>query len=348
MRTNATYQYLLTSIIFLFSCTQNDLEENSGKKTNISKSTVNFQEVFNDSIGYGCRGMEVYNDEVYFSGIKGTCFKITKDLQLVKFIEFNHDSLDFRDIAIVNKDQFYVINSGANKAFILAYSNGKIDTVYQAFHPNAFLDDLDIDEKGSLYCLGDPIIEDGSLFLLKSEDGKEWKRIYDFAKLEKDEFFFAASGACMDVSDDSIFLAVGGKNSYLMTLRNDLPAVVKTPSKIPGTQSSGINAIINDHGNIYAVGGDYTHTADTSITFEKFNPEKINSITGGYQSTITKEGNLIICSGRNGTFHSIDEGKNWTQFLKDEFYKVILSKGKLYCSGPKGRIKIFDIEYAGN
>ncbi len=292
--------------------------------------------------------MELFENEVYFSGIKGTCFKITEDFQIEFFIQNENDSLDFRDILVVGKDEFYTINSGTDKGFIFHYSNGNIDTSYIAKHKGAFLDDLDIDSHGNIYCLGDPMPEDRSLFLVMTKNGQQWERIYKYAILGEDEFFFAASGSCMDIFKDTIYLAIGGKQSYIMRLLNDHPGIIIEESKIQAGESSGINAMFVEDGSIYAVGGDYRIPNDSSITFQKFSYDGLTSKTGGYQSTITKEEDVLVCSGRNGTYYSNDDGKTWTRFLKDKFYKVILKNNKLYCSGPKGNIQIFEMKHGGN
>lgn len=341
---------LLIGILLLFACSEEKEPQKKSELIQATKAdTLLFNLVFEDSIGYGCRGMEIFEEEAYFSGIKGTCFKITKDYQTEFLVQLENDSLDFRDLQVIGRNKFYTINSGSNRGIIYKYTNDKFEKVYQAVHEGAFLDDLDLDEDGNIYCLGDPMPEDRSLFLLKSRNGKDWKRIYDYTILGEDEFFFAASGSCMDIYKDTIYLAVGGKRSYILSLMNDHPGILMDPSKIPAGESSGINAILNDSGIIYAVGGDYMKPNDPSITFEKFfSSDDYTAATQGYQSTIAKQGDLLVCSGRNGTYYSQDDGKSWNQFLKDEFYKVILNQNKLYCSGPKGKIKIFEIKNGRN
>ena len=343
---------LYISIAFLsLSCKDSTESKAKDKKpipaTEKKELKPHFNLVFEDSIGYGCRGMEFFEGEVYFSGIKGTFFKINMDLKPEVLLEMENDSLDFRDILVLGKDEFLAINSGLDLGFILHYKKGKTDTVYKATHEGNFLDDLAQDENGNIYCLGDPTTEDRTLFLLKSADkGKTWSRIYEFVNFGEDEFFFAASGSCMLINKDTIYLAVGGNKSYVMRLLNDHPGIILEDSKIPAGESSGINAMIMSEGTIYTVGGDYGIPGDSSITFHKLGWDEISSKTGGYQSTISKDKDLLVCSGRNGTYYSKDDGKSWVKFLDEEFYKVIAMNNHLYCSGPKGKIKIFEVSHA--
>lgn len=340
-------------VIFLFftllACSsENDKEvdSNSHKDQN---PELTFQLIYKDSLGYGSRGMEVFQEEVYFSGINGMFFKLDKNLQTKTLYDFSNDSLDFRDLLVLGENHFIAINSGEDKAFIVSFQEGKIDTLFTANHKGAFFDDLAQDEKGNIYCLGDPEGEAHKLYLIRSKDlGRTWNRIYDFVELGQEEFFFAASGSCMAVQNETIFLAVGGKKSYVLCLQNDHPATSILQSKIPSGKSSGMNAILVENESIYAVGGDYAFPEDSSITFQKFGENEILSQTGGYQSSITKEGKLLVCTGRNGTYYSLDEGQSWSLFLDESFYKVILANQRLYCSGPQGKVHIYKVDYGGH
>ncbi|MEZ4936299.1 MAG: hypothetical protein R2799_01760 [Crocinitomicaceae bacterium] len=337
--------FFIALFLFLSSCTSNSDVKNDST-TQDSAKEPKFQILFEDSIGYGCRGMEVFEDEVYFSGIKGTCFKLNQNYEVEHLIAMENDSLDFRDLTVINKDHFFIINSGLNKAYVLEYKQGKTDTSYHAEYDGAFLDDLIQDANGFIYCLGDPDALYNQLFLIRSHDqGRTWQRIFSEVTLPKGEFFFAASGTCMAFMGKTLYLAVGGSDSYLMEINLKRHDVTRQASKISFGESAGMNSLICVDESLYAVGGDYTHPDDSSVTFQKFGEDGFAGATGGYQSSITKNKELLVCTGRNGSWYSVNEGKDWTQFTKEGFYKVILtSDNKLFCSGKDGRIIVYGIE----
>lgn len=334
------------TLIVLCSCNEEE-EKTSIQNFNQEKSELspNFSLIYEDSIGYGSRGMEYFQGSIYLSGIRGICFKIDMDFKLEILLNSLNDSLDFRDILVLGEKEFLTINSGSDLGFILHYKNDKIDTVFQSKEKGNFLNDLAIDSNGHLYCLGDPV-KNNELYLLKSADsGKNWNRIYQNVKIGDKEFFFAASGSCMVLNRDTIHLAIGGNKSYVLSLFDQNKPAKIYETKISSGKSSGINAMILNEGELYCIGGDYSIPKDSSITFHKFGFEEVYSKTYGYQSTISKDKDLIVCSGRNGTYYSMNSGRNWVKFLDDEFYKIIAQNNLLYCSGPNGSIKIFEVSY---
>jgi hypothetical protein len=339
MRIRLSYYPILIVLIFS-SCQSSEKETKESTVT----SKAQFQLLFQDSIGFGSRGMEIYNEAVYLSGIKGNVYRVSEDFRITPYFNQHNDSLDYRDLCVLDQDNIIVCNSGSEAGYIFNIGQNMLDTLYFNKSKGVFLDDLILEKNGTIYCLGDPI--DQKLFLLESIDsGKTWNRILDHIEIMDGEFFFAASGTCMSIKDDSIFFAIGGANSYVLSISLETGKQKKLKSSIPSNESSGINSVLVDTDGIYTVGGDYTQKDSTSISFESITSIGKQTSSIGYQSSISKYKNFVFCAGPNGIVYKKETDTEWSKLTESGYYKVIAHNGRLYCSGGKGEFAIYSIQF---
>ena len=204
---------------------------------------------------------------------------------------------------------------------------------------------------------GDPI--DGLAQLVGTIDaGESWEAIENehLPKMNDGEAGFAASGTCLIVFDDNVFIATGGLTEgkefsrvlWIDPVDGEHWVSVETPIK--RNASSGIFSIAGYGQTMVAVGGDYKqpNVASNHIAISNDRGKTWNLVTestpAGYRSGLAvakiKENVTWVAVGPSGTDISTDPGKIWKSVDQGAFHAVAFSpSGKTaWATGPDGRI----------
>jgi len=298
------------------------------------------------------RGLSVVNDDVaWVSGSKGY-IGITNDggkmwrWQQVKGFE----NSDFRDIEAFSNKEAIIMSSGT-PALILKTTDGGAS--WQVKYKNTdtayFLDAMDFADPKHGLVLGDPI--NNKFVLLETTDaGEIWRPFGNPPVALPGEAAFAASGTCLRVIDDNIFIATGGFSAR--TLTGDIKYKKWTVAPLPllkGKSSQGAFSIAKSSGKIIVVGGDYQKdTRQDSSACYSFDrglswrfPDKS---TAGFQSCVEYIGyHTFISTGTSGSNISADDGKTWEKIDGTSYNVCRKAKhGKLVLlAGNGGKIGVF-------
>ena len=261
---------------------------------------------------------------------------------------------DIRDVEILNDNSIILMNSG-NKGEIWRYflKNDSLVNVYKA--DSVFLDGLSFWNNAAGMCFGDPT-KDRLTILRTSDSSKTWTPL-DYNLIPKGmegEAGFAASGTGISTQGtETVFIGTGGGSEARLYVSSDQGLnweTKSTPMKSGG--SFGIYAMYfwsETEGVI--IGGSYEDSEYVDcICFSTSDGGdswvKSNNGLKGYCSGIsgTSSGDLIIATGRVGTYYTKDKGQNWKLFSEDKFYSVQVLDDKVYFSGKNGAIKVFNIQ----
>ena len=305
------------------------------------------------------RGLSVVSDQVaWASGTGGTVLKTDDGINWKNVSIKSEPELDFRDIEAFSKDRAIVVSAGSPGRIYLTNDAGKTwKKVYEDMRAEIFFDAMVFLDEGLGVVFGDPI--DGHAQLVGTIDaGETWEAVEKdlLPKMNEGEAGFAASGTCMILFKEKIFIATGGLTEgkeYSRVLSLD-PIdgeewdSVDTPIK--RNASSGIFSIAGLGDTIVAVGGDYqkpeqaTNHIAISNDVGKTWSLVTESTPNGYRSGVAaaKSGDKItwITVGPNGTDLSNDPIKKWQVVDDGAFHAVAFSpSGKsAWATGPDGRI----------
>lgn len=297
------------------------------------------------------RGLSVVNDSIaWISGSRGY-IAITRNggkdwaWQQVKGFE----KADFRDIEAFSDKEAVMMSSGT-PALVLKTTDGgaswqvkysNTDTLY-------FLDAMDFVDKKHGYILGDPI--NNKFLMLETTDGGEtWSSFKNSPVALKGEAAFAASGTCLRVDPDAIYIATGGSKSRLLILLTDksesgkwlnmaLPIVQGKPSQGAFSLASGRTTVI--------VGGDYQNDRLTD-SVANYLPNGEHAVVkatlpsrppAGFQSSVEFINNdIFVATGTPGSNITTDGGKTWTKIDGTSFNVCRKAKhGKLVLFAGNG------------
>lgn len=193
------------------------------------------------------RGIAVKNEkEAWVCGTNGTVLKTTDGGKYWQKIQVpGADSLDFRDMELLNEHTILLMSAGTGKSSQIHKSTDDGATwkaVYINEMPDAFFDGFDFWDENTGILISDPI--DEKLYLLKTEDGGEhWERAgtETLPALEKGEYGFAASGTgIFTYGNQKVWIATGGANArvFYSPDQGENWEVFKTPM-INGKPSTG-------------------------------------------------------------------------------------------------------------
>lgn len=300
------------------------------------------------------RGLSVVDDNIaWVSGSHGYIGITTnggKDWtwQQVKGFE----KADFRDIEAFS-DKNAVIMSSGTPALVLKTIDGGAN--WQEKYRNAdttyFFDAMDFADKKHGYILGDPI--NNKFLLLETTNGGEtWTPFKNQPEALKGEAAFAASGTCLRVDSDAIYVVTGGSKSRLLMLLTDKSGPDKwLKMKLPivqGKSSQGAFSLASGGGTVI-VGGDYQNDRLTdSVASYWPNDEHARSKAtlpgrppAGFQSSVEFiNGNTFVATGTPGSNITIDGGQTWNQIDTTSYNVCRKAKhGKLVLlAGDRGKI----------
>lgn len=299
------------------------------------------------------RGISVLNEKViWVSGTNGLVLKTENGGQDWEEVYIpDTDSLDFRDVEVLTKDEIVLMSAGPDSLSNIFKSNdgGRHWEKTLANEDSlGFFDGIAFWNQSEGILGGDPI--DGKLFLMKTTDGGEtWQRIHPdkLPEMNEGEFGgFAASGSHLTVKGNSIWVGSGAATSRVFYSRDkgEHWEVVYTPI-IQGEGTRGIFSIdFFDENTGVAVGGDYKKQTEgeKNVILTKDGSEtwSLSQNFPIYQSSVRYlSEDELISVGPAGCYQSIDGGLTWSAFGDSGFHTLdVAEDGTIWAAGKEGRI----------
>jgi photosystem II stability/assembly factor-like uncharacterized protein len=201
---------------------------------------------------------------------------------------------------------------------------------------------------------GDPV--NGQFYLIKTTDtGRNWEILKpkEIPPALENEAGFAASGTGIQTMGDStVYFATGvGSVARLFCSDNQGETWVAKETPMRSGDSYGIYSIhfwSEQEGVI--IGGSYvdsTYNEGICQYTSDGGDSWTDRSTGlaGYCSCVagTKKGELLVATGRMGTFYSLNKGKSWEILTKTAYYTCTITETNIVLSGKNGILEF--IEY---
>lgn len=298
------------------------------------------------------RGIAFNSKHLIFTGTKGTYTLLNKSEHTILLKDKVETEGDLRGVYLFSNNSFIAISS-AEDAKIFHVKDSVKQLVFS--QKNMFLDGVDFwaDEMtGIIY--GDPVKERFTI-LKTTNGGLKWQSITseNIPLALENEAGFAASGTGIQLLDNGVgYIATGvsKKSRILKTVDyGESWKAIDTPIKSGGSFGIySLNFWSEKEGVI--IGGSYEDTLSNEkiayITEDGgFNWRNISKGLPGYMSCVQSglNGKLLICTGRLGTYYSLDKGKTWSLFTSNSFYTVKIDSNKIYLSGRNGKYAIYSI-----
>ena len=304
------------------------------------------------------RGAAVAHNMAIVSGSNGKVFNALlseKPLQWNLRTVAGCDTLQFRDVAILNAQVILLMSAGAGKSSQIWKSKDAGATwkkEYQNLKAKAFFNGFDFwdDQQGVL--ISDPI--DKQVYLLQTKDGgSNWSRLKgeNLPTLLGKEYGFAASGTGIQCfGNENIRIGTGGQVARIFGSNNYGKSwQIETTPILQGSDSQGIFSIdyFNEKQAI-AVGGDYAN--DTLIGSNVITLNKSWVVTDTSKNIKFKScvkylnENVILLTGTSGTAISYNAGESWAYLKNTKGYHTIAfdkltNQGIL--AGSEGRVLAF-------
>lgn len=330
-------------------------------------STVSFAQMKTNKVQFGdekilarCsfRGAVVKNNTAIVSGSEGKVFKANFNempLQWKLLTVPGCDTLQFRDVAILNEQVILLMSAGEGKsAQIWKSTDGgeRWKKQYQNLKDKAFFNGFDFWDEQQGVLISDPI--DEQVYLLQTKDGGDnWQRLKSesLPVLQGKEYGFAASGSGIQCFENGkIRIGTGGNVARIFSSNNygESWEVKETPI-LQGKDSQGIFSIdfLNERQAI-AVGGDYATDTLAGKNLITLNEDWIITAASNhikYKSCIKYlNEEVILITGTSGTAISYNNGKSWAYLKELKGYHTIdfdkkSNKGVL--AGSEGRVLTF-------
>lgn len=299
------------------------------------------------------RGISVLNEKIiWVSGTNGLVLKTENGGQDWEEVYIpDTDSLDFRDVEVLSKDEIVLMSAGPDSlSNIFKSKDGgrHWEKTFANQDSLGFFDGIAFFNETDGILGGDPI--DGKLFLMKTTDGGDtWQRIHPdlLPEMNEGEYGgFAASGSHLTVKGNSIWIGSGAATSRVFYSKDkgEHWEVVYTPI-IQGEGTQGIFSIdFFDENTGVAVGGDYKKETegDKNVILTKDGSEtwSLSQNFPMYQSSVRYlSENELLSVGPAGCFQSIDGGMTWSAFGESGFHTLDVGEdGTIWAAGKEGRI----------
>jgi len=302
----------------------------------------------------GLRGLSVVNEKIIWASGTGGTFLKTVDGGKTWIIGKvpDADRLDFRDVEAFD----------ANTAYLLSIGGGESSRIYKTIdggatwklqfkntNEKAFFDAFAFWDSTHGVAMSDPV--DGKFYLLKTDDGANWKILDNrgMPPAKDGEAAFAASGTClMRRGLIDLFMVTGGADArvFYSEDRGENWKVSETPV-VRGTAGSGIFSIALFQEVGIIVGGNYEKpdqiTDNLALKRNGKNTWTLGKGLNGYRSGVAYiNKKTIIAVGSSGSDISYDGGKSWKN-LDKENYNAVAAKGKdsIWAVGANGLVAKF-------
>ncbi len=311
-------------------------------------------------IDASCRGIAMTGNQVWVAGSDGTVIRSVDQGATWQRIRVpDADSLDFRDIAILDENTILLMSAGSGRLTRVykTTDGGKSWKVaLQNEHEKAFFNGFDFNGNHQGILVSDPI--DDKLYLLHTPDGGEsWSRIgtTSLPPLLKTEYGFAASGTGIVLQNDHIWIATGGDQARIFrSVDGGLSWGVHPTPMASGNGSSGIFSIaFRDKRYGIAVGGDYqdpnvdkgnvarTHDGGKTWTRIDNTPPVLHKAC-----VVHLGGQAWLAAGRTGIVMSKDDGLSWELVSQQSYYTIAYHRGSRvgFLAGKDGRVARFVVK----
>lgn len=309
------------------------------------------------------RGADFAYSTALVSGSNGKVFKASsahKPLSWQMLHLPDCDSLQFRDVAILNDKTFLLMaaGEGAHAQIWKSIDSGKHwNKVYQNLLPKAFFNGFDFWDSKRGILISDPI--DEQVYLLETNDaGNTWQRLQSESLpiLNGKEYGFAASGTGIQCfGEGNIAVGTGGEVARIFrsTDYGNSWSVENTPI-LQGSNSQGIFSVhfLNNQ-KAMAVGGDYASDELAGNNIIHLNAGDTWTNLAAAENIRFKScvrylnASLILVTGTSGTAITYNAGDSW-EYLPDVkgyhtiAYNTSLKRG--FMAGSEGRVLEFWVE----
>jgi len=307
------------------------------------------------------RGSAMGEKHILLSGSYGVVYKYNfQNKSWIKIENPEFDSLDFRDVEILNENDWVLMSSGNGKESVVFRTKdaGKAwEKTFENKYDQAFFNGMDFWTGMQGVIISDPI--DEKAYMLKTDDGgMTWNRLANdqIPILEKGEYGFAASGSGIQTFGEGYLrIATGGDIARIFS-SNDYGEnwEIQNLPIVQGVNSKGIYSIDYYNENLaLAAGGDWmidslkgNNLVKTENGFEWNSP--VGSMDLGFISCVkflTME--IVLATGTYGTAVSYDSGNTWEYRSQLDGYHTIAfntKSGRGILAGGKGRVRIFNLK----
>lgn len=336
-------------LLFAFSCTEKEAEVSIDLIPLECGSKASF------------RGIANMGGKVWLGGNNGTVLysdNIGKAWTKVQLP--GADSLDFRDIAILDDQQLLILSIG-NGQDSRIYKSKDAGATWRTVLINqkeaAFFNGFDFWNATSGILISDPI--DEKPYVLQTVNaGESWSRIdkAGLPQLSTQEYGFAASGTGVSVVDtEHIWIATGGDKARVFLSENGGKSwLVKPTPMASGNTSSGIFSIdFRDTQNGIGVGGDYQNPEENVVNIIRTEDggntwTAVNRDTPFGQKSCVQylADEIYIATGRTGVIWTKDDGLSWQKLSDQPYYTISYDTTQNigFLAGPDGNVARFELK----
>lgn len=199
--------------------------------------------------------------------------------------------------------------------------------------------------------MGDPEDDIFQIYITRL-DNEIWKKYPTDIKAFDGEAGYAASGSNIQMINDSLFYWVsGGSHNRFFKCNFDGKYMISQLPIITGEGAGPFSMYFSDSKNGVVVGGDYVNSEKrdsiSAFTSDAGNNWKVSTTPPkGYRSSVvgTKDGDLLVCSGRNGIDFSRDGGDNWVPFSTQPLFSLTIHESYVYGTMKSGQFCRFPIK----
>lgn len=299
--------------------------------------------------GASLRGLSVVDAQVaWASGTGGSVLRTTDAGQTWQARPVQGaDSLDFRDIEAFDSLTAYVLSAGEDGRIYKTVDGGlNWQLEFRNQVPGAFFDCFDFFDRDHGIAMSDPV--DGQFLLVARDDSARWVTLPDATLPAADsaEAAFAASGSCLTVAGERVYLGTGGAQYARVFWSGDRGRNWQasiTPVQA-GAPSAGIFSLaFRDAANGVALGGDYQRPleeARLALTADAGRTWRVAGETAYVSGAAwSPSGQSLLAVGPAGTRFSRDRGLTWERLDTLEYNAVqFAGEAVAYAVGPRGRM----------
>lgn len=283
------------------------------------------------------RAIETNSDgQLWFAGSNGIIGSIKDSTMEMDTINIEGKTPQFRSIAATDK-AIYIL-SIEDPALLYTFPKQNFTAAfkelsYREEHEKVFYNSLKLN--GSLgVAMGDPT--DGYLSVLISNDQKSWQKLDGsiLPTIFEGEAGFAASNTNVSIQGDRIWIATGGMKARVFYSYDAGKSwkVSNTPLQ-QGAKMTGIFSMdFHDENLGIIAGGNWEEKSSKINTLaltldggKNWKPLANGSVLG-YISCVQfvpgKKGQHVIATSTEGTYYSVDTGKNWEKIADEGYYTL--------------------------
>ena len=295
------------------------------------------------------RGLSVVDAQVaWASGTGGSVLRTTDGGQTWQARRVpDADSLDFRDIEAFDSLTAYVLSAGEDGRIYKTVDGGLTwQLEFRNQVAGAFFDCFDFFDRDHGIAMSDPV--DGQFLLVARDDSARWVTLPDATLPVADsaEAAFAASGSCLTVAGERVYLATGGGPHARVFWSDDRGRnwqATITPVQASASTAGIFSLAFRDDANGMALGGDYQRPleeARLALTVDAGRTWRVAGKTAYVSGAAwSPSGQSLLAVGPAGTRFSRDRGLTWERLDTLEYNAVqFAGEAVAYAVGPRGRI----------